>query len=438
MATATKIELSFMADTGVYSSGLREDTARATSDALQEDMELHHIFFNDEKFHNHTVHHLLSLYALGAGPEDINAAYKRNSTYQRPVYPTNMGVVHAMYEEARFTECLGKEVNYPNYLAFFQREIDAYGVGAVLNQYVFSGDDRAESMLSRLFGGVLHPIIHLGYGLEFNQPAIVAQALSLAAVHGDWMGRNFLLPAERMANGIKSPEQASLFQLVNEIREDNTLKQSVRWTDTVKIRDGVLNRAPQQMLSYAARYTVSENQVTDRLTDMISTVAYYISTAQRPNKEVKFDFFLIHSANLSIFFPKLMALPLLNQQAKLRMLEWKGRMDLLMYVSSNSPDLLINEVIHYPVNNDWLTIFARCAAHPIDDGHLIKFVRALAYGERVCQESGGQSLPISGDMWLRIGNMVMDSTVEGSEQEMWSRYTGFDEAWENLSERATI
>lgn len=105
----------------------------------------------------------------------------------------------------------------------------------------------------------------------------MAQALSLAAVHGDWMGRNFLLPAERMANGIKSPEQASLFQLVNEIREDNTLKQSVRWTDTVKIRDGVLNRAPQQMLSYAARYTVSENQVTDRLTDMISTVGEFYS-----------------------------------------------------------------------------------------------------------------------------------------------------------------
>ena len=64
-----------------------------------------------------------------------------------------MGVVDAMYEEARFKECLGKEENYPNYLAFFQREIDAYGVDVVLNQYVFYGDDRAESMLSRLFGG---------------------------------------------------------------------------------------------------------------------------------------------------------------------------------------------------------------------------------------------------------------------------------------------
>ncbi|KAF4772085.1 hypothetical protein N7455_008991 [Penicillium solitum] len=109
-----------------------------------------------------------------------------------------------------------------------------------------------------------------------------------------------------------------------------------------------------------------------------------------------------------------------------------------MYVSSNSPDLLIDEVMHYPVNNDWSTIFARCTAHPIDDGHLIKFIRALAYGERVCQESEDQSLPISGNMWLRIGNMVMDSTVEENEQEMWNRYTGFDEAWGNLSEHPTL
>ena len=60
MATATNIELSFVADTGVYSSGLREDAARATSDALQEDMKLHHIFFNDEKFHSKSSFSLLS------------------------------------------------------------------------------------------------------------------------------------------------------------------------------------------------------------------------------------------------------------------------------------------------------------------------------------------------------------------------------------------
>ena len=33
---------------------------------------------------------------------------------------------------------------------------------------------------------------------------------------------------------------------------------------------------------------------------------------------------------------------------------------------------------------------------------------------------------------------VIDSTVEENEQGMWNRYTGFDEAWETLSERVTL
>lgn len=51
---------------------------------------------------------------------------------------------------------MGKEANYPNFLAFFQKEIEKDGgdVGRVLNEYLFKGDDVAESMFSRLFGGM--------------------------------------------------------------------------------------------------------------------------------------------------------------------------------------------------------------------------------------------------------------------------------------------
>lgn len=52
MATARKIQLSAQTDTGIFSSGVREDTARAASEALQTDMESHHVFFNDDGFHS--------------------------------------------------------------------------------------------------------------------------------------------------------------------------------------------------------------------------------------------------------------------------------------------------------------------------------------------------------------------------------------------------
>ncbi|KAJ5176839.1 uncharacterized protein N7482_002716 [Penicillium canariense] len=440
MATASKIHLSPETDSGIFSSGVREDTARTASVVLQEDMANHHVFFNDEGFHNHIPHLLLSIYALGGSPEDILAAYNNNKNYQRPSVPTVVEVINDMNDTEKFQAYLGKEKHYSNFLSFFQRQIDEKGVGAVLNEYVFAGDGRAESMLSRLFGGLIHPLIHLGFGLEFNQPAIVAQALAQAAVHDDWMGRDFFLPAEKLAEGIGKPGKKSLLQLLDEIRKDNTLAHSAKYTDTNKIRDGVLHRAPQEMLKYAAQYTVSEDQVEERLADMINNVVYYTSAAQRPSKVVKLDFFFIHCVNSSIFFSKLALLPILDQRTRLRLLEWKGRMDLLMYVSRGCPDLLRDEIIRYPVTNEWPAVFARGASHPSDDGHLAKFVRAVAHGQNVCkayESKASQTMPVSGNMWLQIANMAIDSTVEEN-RTMWIRSTGFDEAWEHLPGRARL
>jgi len=93
------------------------------------------------------------MYAVGAKAEDIRAAYTRSQSHQRPAYPVDRDVVKGMHDKVKFQKSFYNEKNYSNYLAFFQEEIDLKGVGDVLNQYVFAGDDRAESMLCRLFGG---------------------------------------------------------------------------------------------------------------------------------------------------------------------------------------------------------------------------------------------------------------------------------------------
>jgi hypothetical protein len=68
-----------------------------------------------------------------------------------------------MHDAAKFQEHLGKEENYPNYLAFFQHEIDAKGFGGVLAEYLFAGDERAENMMCRLFAGKYLSVILLFY-----------------------------------------------------------------------------------------------------------------------------------------------------------------------------------------------------------------------------------------------------------------------------------
>lgn len=52
MATATQIHLSPSTDSGVYSSNVTEEGARAASEVLQEDMQIHHVFFNERGFHS--------------------------------------------------------------------------------------------------------------------------------------------------------------------------------------------------------------------------------------------------------------------------------------------------------------------------------------------------------------------------------------------------
>ncbi|KAA8643044.1 questin oxidase family protein [Aspergillus tanneri] len=462
MATARKILLS-PSDSGVFSSGIREDSARTANEVLQEDLEKHHVYFNDMGFHNHIVHHVLTIFALGASPEEIKAAYNKDKSYQRPALPADQTVIQSLYDKAEFQKCLGRHKNYPNFLAYFQQEMERKGVENVINEYLFSGDELAENLLSRLFGGLLHPLIHLGFGIEFDQPAIIAEALAQTAIHEDWMSPMFLWPAEKAAGGIGKPGKKTMVQILEEMRANKKLASSAHFNDANKMRDGVLQRAPEEMIRYAAEFTVSSDQLEEKLVEMIDTVAYYTSTAQRPSKEIKFDFFFIHCLNSSIFFSKIITLPFLSIQTRLRLLEWKGRMDLLLYVSRGAPDLLMDEVTTYPASRTWRTIFEHCNVHPGDDGHLPKLARALAHGENACRSFEAQAKEkghmITGDMWLKIGNMgklspiemltylrmsteliiwvfyllVMDSTSD--QQPLWVRSTGFAEAWAGFRDR---
>ncbi|KAL2793203.1 hypothetical protein BJX66DRAFT_306566 [Aspergillus keveii] len=440
MATARKVHLSPLTDSGVWSTWVTESSAKAASEVLQEDLEKHHVFFNNMGFHNHIVHHVLTIYALGASPEDIKAAYKRDKAYQRRTMPINDKAVESLYDKGLFKDALGEEKNYPNFLEFFQREIDSKGTEAVLSEYVFAEDENAESMMARLFGGLLHPIIHLGFAIEFNQPAIVAEALAQTAVHDDWTGPRYLWPAEKAAGGIGKRGEKTMLQLLEEARANKKLARSSHWDDGNKMRDGVLKRAPEEMINIASQYTVSEDQVQAKFAEMVNTSVYFTSASQRPKKVIKFDFFHIHAVNSSIFYSKILALPFLPTRTKLRLLEWKGRMDLVIYISRNAPELHLEEITNYPVTADWDTIIAQSNRHPGDDGHLSKLVRALRNAEEVCKPYGGQEkergLAIAGDSWLKIGNMVNDS-VKG-EDAMWVRSTGFDEAWVDFDDRARL
>lgn len=129
--------------------------------------------------------------------------------------------------------------------------------------------------------GFLHPIIHLGFGIEFNQPAIIAEALAQASVHDDWITKYFL-DVEKNAQ----PGNKTIPQLLEEIRVDKKLSTAAEWSDGNKIRDGILARAPDEMVKYASQWTVGKGELEAKTAQMMNSAVYFTAAAQRPPKQV--------------------------------------------------------------------------------------------------------------------------------------------------------
>ncbi|KAM0335827.1 hypothetical protein ACHAQA_000877 [Verticillium albo-atrum] len=443
MATAYKIHVP-TTNTGLLQFDQPEATAAKVTEFLQNDLETHHVFFNKAGYHNHIVHHILALYGTGAAPPSLTRAYKTNTSYQRSVRPTHPALADALATNWSDTApgLLGNEDHYPDFLLFFQRQLEERGVGPVLNEFLFQKDDRAEDLLQRLFAGFLHPLIQLMYGLEWDQPAIVAEGLAQAAVHSNRLGE-FLKKAEEGAGGAM-PAVADLFEAV---WQDEKLRKAAQPNDDNKIYDGVLVRAPTEMMKIAQRVKVKPEELEERTAEMFEA-AFWVAAgaALKKGKAAKWDFFLIHHTNSSPFFVTLNKAKWLSTKNKVRMLEYKIRMDLVQYAARGTPEIRFAETAGYKPRDvergrelvkapaDLLPRF-----HAIDDdGHTVKVARALAICRDVCAPYADKPWRKikSDDVWLKMHYTLLDGTENGdAEGGRWVRSAGFDEMWKDIPNR---
>ena len=294
MATAGTVQLSTAeADLPQYSrKGISQEQAKKVSEILQENHDKHHVFFNSEGFHNHVAHHALAQFALNASSDALQKGYNANRAYQRKRQGVDKDLLKNLHDPAKFMQYLGPEEHYATFLQFFKDEIEEHNWEEVLQKYVFAGDERADKMLVLMFAGFLHPIIHLGYGVEFKQPAIIAEALAQAACHSDWIG-NYLLPAEEAAKDRSQGSSKSIVQLLDEIYEDKKLSAAPHWSDGNKVRDGILARAPENMIKIAAQYHVNADELDEKTAEMTNAVCYYTAAAQHPPNMVMYDFYFM-------------------------------------------------------------------------------------------------------------------------------------------------
>ncbi|GAA5955384.1 hypothetical protein JCM10213_002868 [Rhodosporidiobolus nylandii] len=199
--------------------GITDESRETVRRCLEENHIRSHTFFNDKGFHNHCAHHLLAAYSMGGTPQLLEDILKlHHETAFKPMPP----MVPVEITEANWTEHLGDERFYPNYLKFFHRLIKMpppptspyFAKGhktstvPVLEHYLFGGHGE---MLIRAVSGAIHPLIHIGHGIEFKLDAVVAEGLAQCAVHEARTG-NLFPSSELGTTWPPQPPKPSSFQ----------------------------------------------------------------------------------------------------------------------------------------------------------------------------------------------------------------------------------
>ena len=229
----------------------------------------------------------------------MQARFEENSNYQRPAQPP-AAVLKAWTDAAPL---LGQGKNYSAFLSFFQEQIAAQSLKQVLYEYVLKGDAAADDMLARMFAGFMHPMIQLMYGVEWAQPAMVAEALAQTAVHGDEGLKSLLFAAEARsrAAAAASPgggggRMPAVLDLYRAVGADEKLASCVTVEMESKVREGVLGSEAthRAILDIMSRVGVAPEEVPERTAEMFdASVFVAASAAAHPVKYPKFDFFLM-------------------------------------------------------------------------------------------------------------------------------------------------
>ena len=137
----------------------------------------------------------------------------------------------------------------------------------MLEEYVFADDERANRLLRKLCAGILHSLIHLGFGVEFEQPAIIAEALAEAAVHADELEPYFF---EVNKQGAVSDGREGLHKLYNELRANTKITHATTFEARFPFGDGIFKNAMQEMADIAARYRVHLDDIDARMKEVIN------------------------------------------------------------------------------------------------------------------------------------------------------------------------
>ncbi|KAJ7252343.1 hypothetical protein B0H12DRAFT_1219366 [Mycena haematopus] len=447
---------SLTADTPARWPGSTPESTAAAVKYLQQDYQQHHGFFNYRGAHNHTPFHILVEWSLGGNAEHLEAIWNQHVALERSAY-RSPGSITAQ----TFFNHLGDEEYYQGYLYFFSDLVLQKPVHAVVEEWIFSSkanfDGQQPEMLNRLLAGILHPLLYLGYGLEFSLPGLVAEGLAQAAVHK--IKSSVLLPRSMFdtSSGYRSGTHA--FSIVSRILRDRQFNDfGLGSFDAVEERFGV------SIQRYAADWVVdgtNPEEVRKKVRELtfLNVMIYVVGGWRDGEGFHKAEFTLMHLLTSSMTLTSYMAV-LTSPASKSLLLRAYFTRSLAYYISRGRPKLPVRSFFSAPILTDfpgpspypsdesvypqhttpnlWLQIIQSALVHP--DDHLSKVQRTLAhygslYGNVPSGEFAGTELEgselIDGTLFVRTAALTMEwmgRIREGEPARYWGDDPNFPES----------
>ncbi|TFY61421.1 hypothetical protein EVG20_g7066 [Dentipellis fragilis] len=299
-----------------------------------------HTYFNDMRFHNHSTHHMFAIYALGATPELLDAAYATHVQYQKPLVRSPHSIT-----DANFLDHLDEDEYYEAYLAYFLNYLDTHNIAETVDRFIFSpeynyipnlddlnardkknGGKGAKQKTNNFWTGLAMTAVHP----PFQTPIV---PYSLFSSHPDFTAAPSASLLKRLASLTVTSKSAPstplkpTFSLHQRILADPSLTAGVaidvsspkKYEDLIEHSGDRLHELVTEWYEKWLEGATTNEEVESRLEAMVEEVIWgnvmwfgvggWAGPGKKDGQNINADFYMMHLVTSAHFLPNFALLP---------------------------------------------------------------------------------------------------------------------------------
>ena len=245
---------------------------------LEKNNKEHDIYFGKNHFHNHFPHALLSQFGLGAPESRLKQEWEIEN-YLSPLGEKQSTEI----TDENWKEYIGVDKFYPNYLDYFKGKIAKDGVQTTVVRYALD-----ETLLPSVVSGAVHPLIHVGFGLEFSSEIVVAEGLAEACVHSP----AFAPVVDSEMYSKPSTGTKSLLDIADEIYHDKVFDNVVVFNDFPKVNPLLKSKAACDTIKdYVMKWSFDETPegFAKAYSELFELVTHFVAASAFPPPHIASD-----------------------------------------------------------------------------------------------------------------------------------------------------